>query len=352
MSRKRFIVTGLAGWLGGLATAFMSTSCDPDCPEEPTASLVISLVTRDGSALRPVEADRVTYRFVPSSDDLEAVTAAPVEQEAVCLGERCNQWIASAPSPGIFDIEAHACGRTITQRVEVEDAMQDCWGTTAHVTLEVDPVACGSAFPVETEPDACDLGARPSAIVHVVERVDDMLVPVSPKEGVWYEHEGRRFDATCLPRPGMDECVAWMAGLELDGRLHIGTEYCDRTFDTYVTVEKDEADCHVETEFVVLEVDTLGCLADGEGPEDPDDLTDRPREASGPAAGDDVTAPFPPPDPVPPPDDITLGRTAQPASGGRPGVDGGSWAHPDPSPYDTKLSDHDTTQVDPKGPQQ
>jgi hypothetical protein len=171
----------------------------------------------------------------------------------------------------------------------------------------------------------------------------DMVVPVTPREGVWFEHDGVRHEASCLPGPN-NSCVSYMAGLELSGRMLIGTDYCDQTFTEAVSVGMTEDGCHVETEHVNLMVNTMGCEADApEGPDDLD-LSDRPQEGEDP----DITNPTPDPDPPVNPDDLTNDQGRQ-GSHGKPGVDNGHGGHGDPDP-DQDLTNRDGSGPDPVPP--
>ena len=345
MHRKHIIITGLLGWLGGLATATLGTSCDTECPTTPSASLVINFVTQDGSAFTAASADKVTYTFVDEAEPGGGITAPGEERNGICLDEGCTQWVASAGSPGTFDVTAELCGQTYTKRVVVEAGVDDCWSTTAYTPIEVDTSACPLDPPVTTRSPDCDRSAHPSVLVNVSKIAGgDMAVNVTPREGVWFEHDGVRHEASCLPGPN-NTCVSYMAGLELSGRILIGTDYCDQTFTEAVSVDMTADGCHVETEHVSLVVNDTGCLADApEGPDDLD-LSNRPQEGDDP----DVTNPTPDPDPPGDPGDVTNKQGRQ-GSHGQPGVGNGDGSHPDPDPNGPDITNRDGGDPDPVPP--
>jgi hypothetical protein len=107
----------------------------------------------------------------------------------------------------------------------------------------------------------CDLVGYPSAIVWVVQDGGDVLIP-TPTDSVWYTHRERRFRARCVD-PNADErgCAIWVAGYERAGPMQISTEYCGREVGQAVRIGRTGDGCHVKTEYVILDVETLGCLA-------------------------------------------------------------------------------------------
>jgi hypothetical protein len=105
----------------------------------------------------------------------------------------------------------------------------------------------------------CDLMARPSVYLSVSKQYDDYFQTVDV-DAVWYEWEGRTLEATCVP-DGNDGCTAWIAGWERAGRMRVSTEYCDTVVDVAVDVPMTDDGCHVQTQYVILPVQELGCLA-------------------------------------------------------------------------------------------
>ncbi len=172
--RNTFIATGVAAWLGGLATAFAISSCDIDTCSE-----------------------------MDPDDPL------------------CHPDALTREDPG--------------------------------------PTALTSIVPGE-----CDRIARPSVHVVPVLHNDDYMLPVEV-ESVWFTHDGQTHEARCI-HDG-EECTSmWVAGYELDGPITVGTEYCDTTVEKTVVVERTPDGCHVETQFMLLEVSTRGCLTDRDEP--------------------------------------------------------------------------------------
>lgn len=110
--------------------------------------------------------------------------------------------------------------------------------------------------PPEPGPE-CSPVAHPSVHVVPVQRFDDYFVVVDVNT-VWFEHEGKVQEARCVMED--DECTgAWIAGYGLAGRITVSTEYCDHMVSKTVEVGHTEDGCHVESEFVMLEVNTTGC---------------------------------------------------------------------------------------------
>jgi hypothetical protein len=138
--------------------------------------------------------------------------------------------------------------------------------------------ALGSAELPLVDPAAssvCDKMAHPSVYVLPIRRIGDM-VRVVDVDMVWFEHEGRTHEARCVE--GDAGCTSWIAGLEIEGEISVSTKYCDTLVSETVYVERTPDDCHVATEYVSLDVSTLGCvvdqpLPDGPPPESPWRLT-------------------------------------------------------------------------------
>lgn len=120
----------------------------------------------------------------------------------------------------------------------------------------------GAAFPLRdlvTSP-ACDKMARPSVYVLPARRIAGDMVRVVDVDMVWFEHDGRTHEARCIE--GDAECTSWIAGLELEGEIIVSTKHCGTLVSETVYVERTHDGCHVATEYVLLDVSTLGCLVD------------------------------------------------------------------------------------------
>lgn len=114
----------------------------------------------------------------------------------------------------------------------------------------------GSA--VQRPPPECDYAARPSVHVAPVRRLDDYFTAVEV-DAVWFQHDGQTHEALCITTD--TGCIgAWIAGYELEGPITVFTEYCDTVVSQTVEVGRTADDCHVQTEFMLLEVSTAGCL--------------------------------------------------------------------------------------------
>ncbi|MCA9708449.1 MAG: hypothetical protein KDK70_21545 [Myxococcales bacterium] len=166
--RTLFIVTGVAAWLGGLATAFAVSSCDIDsCAMDP-----------DDPLCQP----------------------EPVPRDGI------DETIQNPPAP----------------------------------------------------PPECDYASRPSVHVVPARRFDDTYQVVDV-DAVWFQHGGQTFEARCVTDDG--RCLgAWMAGYELEGRIEVSTEFCDTVVSQAIEVGRTADGCHVQTEYMLLEVSTTGCL--------------------------------------------------------------------------------------------
>jgi hypothetical protein len=95
----------------------------------------------------------------------------------------------------------------------------------------------------------------------------------------------RTFSAVCVENPNSESCLAWLAGFEKTGWFTVGVEYCGVTVQKRVFVGKDDENaCHVNTQFMMLEVETRDCLAtptkDGGGqrPDEPERPLANPEE--------------------------------------------------------------------------
>jgi hypothetical protein len=112
-------------------------------------------------------------------------------------------------------------------------------------------------FPVALPPGACDRMARPSVYAMFVERYTDYYLPVDV-DTVWYEHDGNTYEAYCIEGP--NGCTAWIAGFELTGPITVSAEHCEDVVTETVVVGSTADGCHVETQHMIIEVPTRGCL--------------------------------------------------------------------------------------------
>lgn len=118
--------------------------------------------------------------------------------------------------------------------------------------------------------EVCDVMARPSAYVSIVETTQDFSEVVQPSH-VWFEYGGEVHDADCLQGEvqGQEGCTAWITGYEVPGRIEVFAEYCDTVVSHAFDVGLTSNGCHVDTRFIQLEAETRGCLATGPKPEAP-----------------------------------------------------------------------------------
>ena len=114
--------------------------------------------------------------------------------------------------------------------------------------------------PMDDGSGRCDMMAHPSVHLMVVKQFDDYFQAVDV-DAVWYEWEGKTYEATCVP-DGNDGCRAWLAGWEKEGEVTVSTEYCDVVVDEMVDVPITADGCHVDTQYSFLVVNTRGCMAD------------------------------------------------------------------------------------------
>ena len=94
--------------------------------------------------------------------------------------------------------------------------------------------------------------------------------------------ELERHQAFCIADADGTGCRAWIAGFDTEGEFTVGTTYCGVEVQQTIVVEKELLACHVQTEYVVLDVETTGCLqTPTEEPADPDPSAPTEREAYG-----------------------------------------------------------------------
>jgi hypothetical protein len=259
MSKTLFIITGAAAWIGGIATAMAALSCDVEtCETDPQPSAIVRFWTQDGSARVPVQGDSVRFQVHPTGGDPQADLATPPAlQNGRCLDRACSEWALGSDQAGRLQIWAEACERSYTAEATVELDALACHAVTQYVDIEVDDALC-PVGPERIPPWDCDKMAHPSVHVVVAKRYDDYFAPVDV-DMVWFEAHGRTFEARCI-RGDDGTCNAWIAGYELEGPITVSTEHCDTVVSQTVDVRPIPDSCHVQTEYMMLEVSTRGCL--------------------------------------------------------------------------------------------
>jgi hypothetical protein len=259
MTSKSLIITGAAAWIGGLATAVGVLSCDVEtCETDPQPSAIVRFWTQDGSARVPMQADAVRFQVHPLGGDPQADLATPPAlQNGRCIDRGCSEWALGSDQAGLVQIWGQACGRSYTAETTVELDALACHAVTQTVDIEVDDRHC-PVGPERLPPWDCDKTAHPSVHVVVAKRYDDHFAPVDV-DTVWFETHGRTFEARCV-RGDDGDCIAWMAGYEVEGPITVSTEYCETVVSETVDVQRIPDSCHVRTEYMVLEVNTRGCL--------------------------------------------------------------------------------------------
>lgn len=300
MNKTMLIVTGAAAWLGGIATSMAALSCDVEtCETDPQPSAIVRFWMDDGSVRRPVQANEVQYQVHATGGDprRDLAAAPPPLQSGRCLDSGCTQWAVGQDQPGRIEIFAEACRESYSAEAIVELDELACHAQTQLVDIVVDGKGC-PVGPERLPPYECEPAAHPSVHVLVAKRFDDYYMPVDV-DMVWFEHEGQTYEARCLEVGG--DCMAWIAGFEMEGPITVSTEYCDTVVSETVTVEPIPNSCHVQTEYVMLEVSTRGCLtADLPAqppPQWPWDLVTKPPQDQPMDRPSDLTAPnrYPPP---------------------------------------------------------
>jgi hypothetical protein len=163
-------------------------------------------------------------------------------------------------------------------------------------------------IPVTLPPGACDRMARPSVHATFVRRYTDYYLPVVV-DTVWYEHGGDVHEAHCIE--GQSGCESWIAGYELTGPITVSAEHCEEVVSNTAVVELTSDGCHVETQTMIIEVPTRGCLTQTTPP-GPPPLPPWPQQLRAtaptlhPTGGppDDLAAPRHAPPPPPGPSDL------------------------------------------------
>ncbi len=291
--RNVLIITGLVSVIGATGTLLFSSSCDGTCSGEEQASVLVRFAGPDGAS---VEADKVDFvRFGLLSGDPEmgpdTLSTPPQMTSVACADRPCTSWNAGIEQEGVLKVEASYCGhvQTATMRVNLDE--DGCHVDTQNLTFAVNEAMCDSEpredeLPVGTQP-TCDRVAHPSVFVYVARNYEDFLVG-QPVERLWWKHhspdgEEHRGEGICAhPTENKDGCIAWYVGWELEGNFDVFTEMCETEVNTTVRVSKTKGACHVDTQFVVLEPSTGGCLTAKPAPPPPgwpfpdENMTSRP----------------------------------------------------------------------------
>lgn len=270
MRTKLLVFTGIIGWLGGLATVAVSGSCDLECVEDDRPAVLVELVAADGSNFDP--ARHPTHVRFARPQLVDSADPTPSIEHARCVDDDCITWEAGSDEPGVYEVEAVVCGQRFSTMVEVPSTDDGCHAQTTHVELPITGDVCGDAMTSNPAPqeepqddpsmgrDMCKMFARPSVYVQTARPYDDYFTEAKVQK-VWYEHEGTTAPAMCIPASSTsDDCRAWIAGFELEGEIRVFTEYCNTIVEDVVNVTKEPDGCHVQTQFMLLEVETLGCM--------------------------------------------------------------------------------------------
>ena len=260
MRHKTLVFTGTLAWLGGLATAFALPSCEPmpaECAPDHRehASVVVKFVDGDGD---PISGDMVAYTI----REMELKRPPKAATLAECIDEQCTQWVIGRDEPGVFNIQATACGKPFIGVAEVEMDEFGCHVVTQTVEFVVED-ACEQDLEPPPRPETvrapCDKMAHPSVHVFVVDQQQDVLQHIDVDQVWWSTPGAERQDARCI-HDATGKCAGWLAGFEVTGEIEVGTTWCEREVSDKAFVELDPQGCHVQTEYMLLEVETNGCL--------------------------------------------------------------------------------------------
>lgn len=292
-----------------------ATSCDPECVQDHRTAVYLTLATKRDNPWNPAHhPTTVSYAVFPAADPAEASDfegtfgLVPRLRPARCLDDdaNCHEYALGFDEAGTYEIDVEVCGKKFETTVEVPLSADMCHAEPQEVEIVIDSSGClthavphelapnrlpepdpnpgGQMDPDPDRPVECDGMAHPSVYAVVGNTVGDVFMPVDVDQ-VWYtvtprdDHPRERIEedddakplaATCIENPNGGPCVAWIAGFEQSGTFTLSTQYCEVEVEETVWVDKPEDACHVSTEFVMLEVETRGCLGartpDGGGP--------------------------------------------------------------------------------------
>jgi hypothetical protein len=299
-------------------------SIEPYCTLEARFSTVVALWAEIDGRMIPISADRAYYVVDPSGDQGDTGKGEGHEKgigkghekakgkghhkgdihdeelPGLCLDHECTRFAAGVEQDGTILVGAEACGQVVEATVEVPMTEDGCHVETQNVILNFDSARgteCEAKLDWQANPPRpqCEAGVMsPSAYLWPIKTVGDMVITIPTDELRYFVGEPEEVGdpAWCVYHHENGKCGLWITGWGQTGRFTAYTKKCG--IDTVVnyTVEATEDGCDAETEFVMVDVDTHGCirppLGPGEGEGGP----------GTPAAGTDVKAGDPP---TPPP---------------------------------------------------
>ncbi len=270
MQKKAFIATGALALVGGLATAVFSSSCDTDCTLEARASVILTVTMQDGSALDVANVDQVWYRVTDDAGERSAgdapdgsdpgSTLSPPESEwkvAECYDAACTRYVLGYETPGTYEIRASVCGQDHLARAVVDMTADGCHVDTEEIEIMVDGDGCAEDDgPVLDSGPACTLEARPSMVIELFDPDKGTIVEVEG-DSVYATPKG---ESTAIAGSCLNEnCSVWSVGLEQPGSFTVHADVCGETSTMDVTVPMTPDECHVDTQYLLMEVDSSAC---------------------------------------------------------------------------------------------
>jgi hypothetical protein len=249
----------------------LGSSCDQECTLEARASVVLTVTTQDGSALTPANVDKVWYRVTDEATPRAAVepedgpdpesdlTAPDSEWKlAECFDDSCTKWVLGYETPGNYEIKASVCGNTEIARAFVDMTADGCHVDTEEIELMVDGDGCAEEVdkPITNPFPMCTMENRPSMVIELWDPEKGTAVPIEG-ERVYatYNDESAAINGKCLD----DGCSIWAIGIEQDGLFNVYADVCGVESTMEVRVPKTEDECHVETQYKLMEVDSSNC---------------------------------------------------------------------------------------------
>jgi hypothetical protein len=272
MSKKVFIATGALAVIGGLATAISSSSCDQVCTMEAQPSVEVRFYAPTGEQFVAQQPTSVTWWKVddPSygeAPDPSIVPPAGSLNDAECADAVCSTWVAGWEEEGTIEVRANICGSEYIERIDVPMTADGCHVETQELDIAIDTSGCD---PVDTPSTGLVSGCggmdQFSVIASAYTKFPAGLVPVKPDAvyGMWKATETT---AEEIPISGLcldSECMSYGVGLEQTGFFEIQVYACGSVFSHPVEVDKAAGDCHVETEYVAVEIDPSLCTPAGD----------------------------------------------------------------------------------------
>ena len=300
--KKIIVTTGVIAVAGGLATALTMSSCD-QCDVAPKPSVIVQLVAQDGAALDALEVDGVWYEWTKED-------GSTVKLDAECLNpeQRCSDWQLGDGQAGEYVFHAEVCGEQFDSAIAVDLNDDGCEVDTRIVELPISADKCldiGKPDPANPHPTdiqkpgdgpqlpptptwkapsdpKCTMQANFSVVANLTTTdVHGAIVPLSPEKvsytfipapgegspvdqtkagagakGEKPDHSGEReLKVNCFNR----ECSSFFAGIETEGEFIITAKACGEAVQAIATVGRTEDGCHVDTQFVNLEIDGEAC---------------------------------------------------------------------------------------------